>query len=151
PAGHPKPAGDCVTCHAAVIDASGAFVDAAKHVDGVVELGKGEGCASCHGQPPATGAHRAHVQAEHHIAAPVPCAECHTVPASIDAPGHLDRPAQVVMASAGGRTSAWDAASGTCGNVYCHGAIDPSWSWGSEAIGCGTCHSAPPPFAPHTP
>jgi predicted CxxxxCH...CXXCH cytochrome family protein len=73
---------------------------------------------------------------------------------SIDAEGHLDGAVQVVFgdrASARGSTPSFDAASGTCAGVACHGAgleggskaAPPPWASG-EAPLCGDCHGLPP-------
>ena len=50
---------NCSTCHAAVINASGAIIDAALHINGIVEAS--QACGSCHAVPPVTGTHLLHV------------------------------------------------------------------------------------------
>lgn len=49
----------CSVCHAAVINAAGAFVDPSLHINGQVEAQMA--CGSCHPVPPATGTHLLHV------------------------------------------------------------------------------------------
>jgi predicted CxxxxCH...CXXCH cytochrome family protein len=145
----------CATCHR---QAPG------DHVDGVVDLGDGSGtCSACHGDatspaPPrglagetspttlAVGAHRSHL-AGASLGRPVACNECHGVPSTILAPGHLDSdlPAEVVMAS-----GTWNRDSATCTNGACHGAATPVWTRvGLGEAACGTCHGIPP--ASHDP
>lgn len=60
PPAAPHPANNqCSVCHAAVINAGGAFVDPSLHVNGQVEAQMA--CGSCHAVPPATGTHLLHV------------------------------------------------------------------------------------------
>jgi predicted CxxxxCH...CXXCH cytochrome family protein len=174
-----------------VVDAEGAFIDTARHVDGIVDVG--EGCSGCHGSPDTAapprdtlgrtdsglltvGAHRAHVLATSRLAAPIPCDECHIDPDDRDDVGHIDSPAPAEVfgaapmriASAGGASPAWDRATGTCANVYCHGGgpvfaddmapgrtLTPRWTAvGLGAPGkavCGACHGIPPLDGTHDP
>jgi predicted CxxxxCH...CXXCH cytochrome family protein len=175
--GHPvRTLGECHLCHGDVIAADGSFVDRTLHVDGAVEL-SAAGCDTCHGSggnpaPPVdlegdsattargVGAHRSHVATGSTWHRDVPCSECHVVPSTIDAPGHLDatRPADLTwgpLATSGGAVPAFD---GTrCSGVYCHGSTlggggtipSPAWTTvdGTQAA-CGTCHALPP-SAPH--
>jgi predicted CxxxxCH...CXXCH cytochrome family protein len=147
PGGHAATSTRCGECHS---------VDAQQHVNGVVDFAAGgTGCASCHGQPPATGAHLAHAQAQHDLASPVACAECHAVPSTLASPGHADGTVQVFpaglpgLATTGGARPAFDPSDATCSNVYCHGAARPKWSAGADAAGCGTCHGIPPADGAH--
>lgn len=136
-------------------------------------------CSGCHGNadnaaPPsstkgltstaerAVGAHQQHLR-NGALRRAVACGECHLVPATVDAPGHIDGLAEVFPAGAGqlartgGAAPSWGA-DGTCSGVYCHGATlgaggtsqRPQWTQvdGTQAA-CGTCHAIPPP-APHT-
>jgi len=131
-------------------------------------------CWSCHGSeanaaPPVglngeteisalgVGAHQAHLAGA--LAGPVKCSECHAVPETTDAEGHIDAlPAEVTfgpVASAGETAPEWDRESGTCNNVYCHGATlsggsdkNPVWTQDAQ-LSCGSCHGFPPP-PPHT-
>jgi predicted CxxxxCH...CXXCH cytochrome family protein len=112
-------------------------------------------CVTCHREPSASHAV--------HLAARVDCADCHVVPASWDAPGHIvgdGPPAEVTFGARAALTldpadregpPAWDGA--RCTNVYCHGSVlhagggantAPSWSQ-PAAGGCTGCHAQPPP------
>jgi len=133
-------------------------------------------CSDCHGDetspsPPMSttgetsttartvGAHRAHLDPNPTWHQPVKCAECHNVPGTTTAPGHLDGDgvAEVLFsgrAVTAGASPQWNGT--TCTNSYCHGATltggahtDPSWTVvdGSQDA-CGSCHGNPPP-APH--
>ena len=166
----PHPASDqCSDCHGTVIDATGTFIAPELHVNGTVDLGD-LGCSACHGQSglgapppdlagstatsaPGVGAHSVHLQAAQTHGA-VACGECHQVPSSVEAPGHIDasRPADVVfgpLAGAEGSTPAFDADALTCAGSYCHGSATPVWNDPrSSSEACGTCHEVPPP-PPH--
>lgn len=159
---------DCVACHSAVIDATYAFVEPERHVDGTVDVDD-LGCDACHGASssgapppdlagnsdvasPGVGAHELHLSDSATHAA-VACAECHSVPSSYTTAGHIDATAgaEVVFGALatgdGASTPSYDSATGTCSNVYCHMAAEPLWT---EPTGepCGSCHALPPP-APH--
>lgn len=116
-----------------------------------------DACVTCHRDGPSTGAHLAHRNQA--------CAECHVVPASWDAEGHvrrngaLDPPPAEVTFGAFAATATPDRKgpptfdSGTCTNVYCHGAAlhagggtttTPTWA-SAPTGGCTQCHAAPPP------
>ena len=161
----------CAPCHGAVIAASGAWADPALHIDGIVEV-SAAACDSCHGSggqaaPPrdlagnlvttarGVGAHRSHLRTST-WRAPIACADCHLVPATIDSPGHRDTPLPAELtfgprARADGATPSFDGA--TCTGAYCHGATlrvggtdtTPTWTRvdGTQAA-CGTCHGLPP-------
>jgi predicted CxxxxCH...CXXCH cytochrome family protein len=102
------------------------------------------------------GAHQAHLAASPSWHLQVACSDCHVVPATVGAPGHIDGDnlAEVVFsARAGGTASTWN---GTTCSVGCHG--NPAWggssptpTWtrvdGSQST-CGSCHGVPPP-PPH--
>ena len=156
PSGHQGTGDKCVKCHAAVVNDARQIIDTTKHVNGSVDFGPGEGCTSCHGQPPATGAHVAHVSAVHGLSAPIACGDCHTIPATVTAPGHLLADAQVTMtgdrATGKGDTHpVWNAQTGTCSNVHCHGTVEPEWTAGLDTIACGSCHGIPPANGAHDP
>lgn len=133
--GMPPPAhpiGACDDCHPSS--------DAPSHVDGRVDVTLPEGCDDCHGMELASGSHPAH--AAPRWAEPVPCGACHPVPATVDAPGHLDGPPAEVRMAEGAY------ADGRCADTACHGgaaASRPAPAWGGEAIRCGDCHGIPPP------
>jgi predicted CxxxxCH...CXXCH cytochrome family protein len=119
-------------------------------------------CTSCHGQPPATGAHLTHVLGGA-LGVAVACSECHVVPSTVLAPGHFDVPVTVTFGplakSGGGLSPSYDRATQTCSNVYCHGnfprskasspPVAPTWGGGSAAAQCGSCHDLPPPPPTH--
>jgi hypothetical protein len=104
----------------------------------------------------AVGAHRAHLVASPAWHRAVECADCHVVPETIGAPGHIDGDgkAEVIFsAKAGGASSAWN---GTTCSAHCHGDAtwggttpNPTWTRvdGTQSA-CGSCHGAPPP-PPH--
>jgi predicted CxxxxCH...CXXCH cytochrome family protein len=141
----------CETCHPAT----------APHLDGAVQIGRTAGCDGCHGRagdpaPPfdldgnefttalGVGAHQAHLDAPSLLRGPIACTECHLVPASTLAAGHLDSPLPAeVTASLG-----WDRGAGTCGTAWCHGTAAPIWTLQAQDS-CGSCHGVPP--ASHTP
>jgi predicted CxxxxCH...CXXCH cytochrome family protein len=89
-------------------------------------------------------------------------------------PGHIDSPppAEVFpfadgvggLARADAARPAYDPASGTCSNVYCHGggaraardstpglARTPAWTGPSSSVVCGGCHGLPPKDGFHAP
>jgi predicted CxxxxCH...CXXCH cytochrome family protein len=99
---------------------------------------------------PGVGAHQIHLSASATHTA-VACDECHVVPATVSAPGHIDSlpPAEIVFgrtASANGRGSPlYDPSTHTCRNVYCHGPAAPVWNQPrTSEEACGTCHTLPP-------
>ncbi len=117
-----------------------------------------DACVTCHRDGPTSGAHAVHRDAGES------CAECHVVPASWDAPGHIvgdAAPAEVTFGARAALTLApADRAgpptyeNGTCTNVYCHGDAlhagggttpEPRWDDPTPAGGCDHCHGAPPP------
>jgi predicted CxxxxCH...CXXCH cytochrome family protein len=124
-------------------------------------------CVACHGStnpaPPVAldgktatsargvGAHQAHLGASTwHVQ--FYCADCHIVPKTVTAAGHMDTaaPAELTFSSRSGSSASFDGA--TCANVYCHGATlsggkftKPSWTKvdGSQKT-CDSCHGMPP-------
>jgi predicted CxxxxCH...CXXCH cytochrome family protein len=103
----------------------------------------------------AVGAHRVHLDVAPDWHRKVECGDCHTVPATVDAPGHRDGDgkAEVTFAMIAGPDAAWN---GTTCTTSCHGSAaigaarsTPMWTLvdGSQ-VGCGSCHGVPPP-APH--
>lgn len=173
---------DCSRCHGEVIDENDMIVDRQRHVDGVLDLVFPTACNACHGDadsaaPPAdlannvattfagVGAHRAHVEGSG-FARPVPCGECHRVPAEVIALGHVDTfgPAEVLFSGVARAFGASPEYNGnTCTNSYCHGdsfvfghesggaITEPVWTLvdGSQKQ-CDSCHGLPPP-PPHPP
>jgi predicted CxxxxCH...CXXCH cytochrome family protein len=134
------------------------------------------GCTSCHGHdqdpapPPSVsgerntaavevGAHSQHLN-DSAIRKAIACGECHLVPESVGAEGHVDGyPAEVdfgILARNQGAEPSWDHAGATCSSVYCHGATltgglhtEPLWTRvDGTQVSCSGCHGNPPP-APH--
>jgi len=131
-----------------------------------------EECSACHGagedgRPPpdllgnidktarGVGAHEAHLSSPT-FERPLDCQDCHVVPETVSADGHLDTDADDTLPD-GSRTPAdvilegYDAEEVRCADTYCHarpGARHPAPKWtqadGSQ-IQCGSCHGAPPP------
>ncbi|HET9599380.1 MAG TPA: CxxxxCH/CxxCH domain-containing protein, partial [Anaeromyxobacteraceae bacterium] len=143
-------------------------------------------CGRCHGTPPAKDAHLAHgidlsgsVAAGALPRAPIACLQCHLDVTDPNQPGHIfdengkPLPAPAVVrfddpAAIAGRTQAgasragapaYDPATRTCSNVYCHGnglngrtgdvVLAPAWNAAAGTVGCGRCHGVPP--ADHAP
>ena len=136
-------------------------------------------CTRCHGTPGVNaappnavsgatstsdvrvGAHQAHL-VDLATRAPLTCNECHLVPDTVDAAGHMDKDrADVVFDAAGstgiarakGAAPSWDRTTRRCSDVYCHGskvsggsATAPEWTTvdGSQRR-CESCHGFPPP------
>ncbi|MCA9552844.1 MAG: hypothetical protein KC933_22610 [Myxococcales bacterium] len=161
---------ECGGCH----PFSGLFpIDAARHVDGVLDVTLG--CTACHGSgsdpaPPldtqgrsattflTVGAHQAHLAPSPLSRDPV-CSDCHLVPTAVGDPGHLGpAPAELewgAVAQADNAVPSYDGTDGGC-DVYCHGSTlsggsnpRPIWNQvGAGQAACGACHGLPPP-APH--
>lgn len=112
-----------------------------------------------------TGAHLDHLQAAsagHKYTSNIACSECHTVPATITAAGHIDTagPAEIVfgpLAKTGGLAPTYNATTRQCANTYCHGntldkpstaVLTPTWNspflTGVASNDCGKCHGYPP-------
>jgi predicted CxxxxCH...CXXCH cytochrome family protein len=177
PAPHPQNE-NCNMCHPDTVMPDGTIdLEARRHIDGEVTVIGGT-CSACHGSeanaaPPLSlageedtsvtevGAHQAHLVDGYYRAA-LSCEDCHVVPDTMGAAGHLDEaPAEVTwgtLATAAGAAGDWDRENTTCNSTYCHGATlsggsntAPDWTVvdGTE-VGCGSCHGFPPPL-PHTP
>jgi predicted CxxxxCH...CXXCH cytochrome family protein len=172
--------GTCTPCHGD--DYAGGIT---KRACTVCHAGSPEGCGTCHGGPDnaapprdltgarvtsarGVGAHQTHVT-EGKITKALDCTECHVKPQTVTDTGHIDTdlPAEVIFGTfAKGEGTekgtkalpAWDGASSTCRNTYCHGAFTngnqdyaPAWTQPkSDTEVCGTCHGLPPP-SPHPP
>jgi predicted CxxxxCH...CXXCH cytochrome family protein len=154
----------CQSCHGQLLDGGKSKVPCTSCHSG---LGA-KACGSCHGYPPATGAHQIHAGGGV-LAKTVDCATCH--PDHRGAGDHAyagnglrTGPAQVVLSGLAALTPgsgkragapAWDAKNRTCSNVYCHGATTPdsktttaSPSWDAPhrdaSQTCTYCHGLPP-------
>ena len=131
----------CITCHGGTANRSGA---PPADVEGNTETSlKGVGAHSAH----ATGTR---------LTLNIQCSQCHVIPDSVDAAGHMDTglPAEIAysgIASARGAQPQWNSTALTCDNLYCHGEFPagnsdkPKWTdVGINRVVCGTCHSLPP-------
>jgi predicted CxxxxCH...CXXCH cytochrome family protein len=149
------------------------------HVNGQVDFQPTIACNTCHGHdatgaPPVAldgatdpsdhgvGQHQAHLDETlaGRIGHVVACPTCHTVPASVTQPGHLDHPLPAIVSLPQGGT--YDPAKQGCA-VWCHSfpnnqaAIAPVWNDVSGRIvapNCTGCHGFPPVLrrdgTPHT-
>ncbi|MBI5067105.1 MAG: CxxxxCH/CxxCH domain-containing protein [Deltaproteobacteria bacterium] len=196
PSNHPTSNGtDCGSCHAGY---TATTVDLALHLDGKVDA-TGGSCSSCHGDanrtavtgadaqvksaPPkdhrgnttvtsrGVGAHIAHVnKGTGAIAAPIACAECHVVPATVSAQNHNNGSTEIVFGprsrtvtkptattpAAGTVTPApaYNTTSLGCSATYCHGNYSspghpngktgetPAWN-ATGGLSCTSCHAVP--------
>lgn len=140
---------DCEACHA-----GGAHVDARLDVAALA-------CNACHGKgplgaPPAgllldpagpgVGAHARHLDPSlpNRIGAVAACRDCHVVPKTIGAAGHLDGAAPADVGLAGG--GSYDPAQRSCTSA-CHFDVDPGPVWtdtSGAARACDACHGMPP-------
>jgi predicted CxxxxCH...CXXCH cytochrome family protein len=131
----------CRACHGA--DYEGGAVGVSCTTQGCHTQPKGpEFCGTCHGGAagplPSTGAHAIHAAY---------CGDCHVVPATVDAPGHITGAARVTfsgIALEGGAMPVWNASLQRCSDVYCHGSQSPTWQTPPAVVACDTCHGAPP-------
>lgn len=163
----------CGLCHA-----TGGPASRGRHVDGHVDVAVPTSCDGCHGSAgnaapprdvagnvdttsPGVGAHQAHL-VDRGFARVVQCEECHVVPSSVFAAGHLNGAVELRfsgVALANGASPTF--AGGSCANTGCHdishftgrpgGGTNtvPVWTRvdGSQRT-CEACHGAPPP-PPH--
>lgn len=137
----------CSGCHASVNADGTVELAGGRHLDGALDV-TGGACGSCHGNPPATGAHVVHyglaggsglgdltvLQDREPGATPTTapavyafgCGNCHPAVSA----AHRNGTADVVLYEAGvaagtlksraASTAAYDAVSKTCSGVYCH-------------------------------
>src|SRR6185369_9519609 len=135
---HPQ-VSNCTLCHA---------TDRGQHVDGIVEVAVPATCDGCHGSAtnpapprsldggPDVGAHQTHVVGRG-TSRPVPCGECHLVPATVRASGHLDGVTQVRFSGVALTNLAMPTyAQGTCTNTACHDVSN--WTGGAPGGGATT-------------
>lgn len=158
------PPGPCTPCHREANATGTALTRGPFHFNGRVDLGDGSGtCSACHGVGPegwpATGSHTAHRAPTGGAA--VACGDCHAVPTTVTAEGHLDPTPGAEVRFSGRAIARGAIASLTadgCAGVACHGAglsgvssSTPRWGDTSgTARRCGACHALPP-AAPHPP
>lgn len=114
------------------------------------------------------GAHLAHLTARAGYTNPVNCGECHTVPGTVTAAGHMDGNSTPVFSGDAVLNAASPTyATSTCSNTYCHGAkmfegsnngsdTSPTWTNTAYLTGtpsktgdCAMCHGCPPNSASH--
>lgn len=144
------PRDECTTCH-------GGLLDPPFQAAPPTSLA-GDSQRSARG----VGAHEAHLL-RNDWARPIACVECHSVPESVDTPGHIDTPypAEVFfqgVAKAFEAEPDFDAETGSCRNTFCHGGsfvghrpsggrvTEPKWtSTSSNTTACDGCHGLPPP------
>jgi len=147
---------DCVVCHGGVENLTGA--PPSDLDDNLEEDTRG------------VGAHTAHLRGGT-FRIGIECRECHVVPDTYNAPGHVDSdlPAEVTFGSFArldGALPNWDETSLSCANSYCHGnwslskqdsrfpnvyiadnlsgnAATPIWTEPNSVV-CGSCHDLPP-------
>jgi predicted CxxxxCH...CXXCH cytochrome family protein len=127
-------------------------------------------CSTCHAAIAASGSHGHHLGGGT-LGTTYGCQECHVVPTVYTDVGHIflqdgsvdPAPAEVKLGAMAaltptGTTRAgpptYDAATQSCANVYCHGALladsaatntHPSWkAAGMGQADCGSCHGLPP-------
>lgn len=126
---------------------------------------------------PYVGTHVSHLAGTHNYSNPITCDQCHSVPATPDAAGHMDGlPATLAWGSlathpsiTGGVEGAamapdYVSAGRVCNNTYCHAGLrkasdgtaqgtgsTPSWNDPAYlgGTGCGKCHMNPPAY-PHS-
>jgi predicted CxxxxCH...CXXCH cytochrome family protein len=145
-------------------------------------MGGQDECSRCHSSPdifedefrgldeetdpedPGVGAHTQHLLFDDYTE-PSSCDACHVVPDDVGQTGHfLGGRAEVRFGSFAatlGLHPRWDRETGTCSQVYCHGALPPdvhddeagdvgptlSPAWDAsngESIACDGCHDNPP-------
>jgi predicted CxxxxCH...CXXCH cytochrome family protein len=154
PSSHDASTTSCNGCHTSTFTSDGTIdLAGGKHVNGTLEVSGGSGgsgCASCHGFPPATGAHVAHFglpgvtagsysdagslqdryPGETPTSAPAVyafgCATCH----SLNSANHRNGRVEVALFEAAtppeslkarnASTAAFDGTAKTCSGVYCH-------------------------------
>jgi predicted CxxxxCH...CXXCH cytochrome family protein len=120
-------------------------------------------CGSCHGDPdnpappkdldgntdrsaPGVGAHRQHLAGSTWRAATT-CVDCHAVPETVDAPGHLDGD-NVAEQTFGLRNpeATYDPATNRCDNLYCHGngwnSLGSATWTDQQPLDCESCHES---------
>lgn len=144
----------CVDCHPSP--------DGPSHINRTLEVNT-LACDACHGSGPlgappnaldgstsaserGVGAHRRHLDAslDDRIGRVVMCAVCHSVPESIDSPGHIDGLAPVDVELPG--EGVFDPASGRC-VTSCHWDRSPGPQFqdaSGAARACDACHGFPP-------
>jgi predicted CxxxxCH...CXXCH cytochrome family protein len=155
---------NCASCHPTMEEQSLTFRDPASHINGVVDLVDASltgGCTTCHGStssaPPkdlagntartarGVGAHEIHLAVSNWHRT-VTCSSCHSVPRTVDAPGHRDgdNVAEVKFDTLN-PAGTYSPGTTTCSTQYCHGngrGNNGTISWlATGPLACGSCHS----------
>jgi predicted CxxxxCH...CXXCH cytochrome family protein len=127
---------------------------------------------------PKVGAHDTHMRALNNLGKPAACTDCHVVPSTAFASGHMNGSSlptwsnlvqnkETVLGSAkpytfaqGVKIPLYDGGTGTCSVTYCHGSTltggantSPKWNetgylTGVRANDCSKCHGYPPTASP---
>jgi predicted CxxxxCH...CXXCH cytochrome family protein len=168
---------ECQSCHGAALTGGAREDVLAGGSCASCHSGGTGSCDTCHGDGSAgstfkdlsgnisrsaagAGAHAAHLKASaaNQWLSPK-CDDCHKVPKTTDAEGHLgsdlhaevhfsDRASGKLYAGGKGPAAAYDATTGTCTNVHCHGLNGGSvtaWKWtDTQKMTCDACHGTPP-------
>lgn len=134
----------CAECHAASPEACTRCHGGSDNITGAPPLGlRGETSTT----QLAVGAHTRHMQGGAYADA-FSCSDCHLVPNSLTAPGHLgaDSVAELSWSTLAGGQSTWNRNTAKCSLTYCHGnfsggytANAPIWTVTGQAE-CGSCH-----------
>jgi predicted CxxxxCH...CXXCH cytochrome family protein len=155
---------NCGACHQSMTGATDLTItDPSLHINGSVEVVDGGACNSCHGSstsnaPPAdtqgnsatsfrgVGSHQSHLGPSSWYKE-IQCSECHQVPGSVNALGHIDTalPAELTFGALAGSPSAtYSYSTTTCSNNYCHGngrGNNGTAQWTmSMSMQCNSCH-----------
>jgi predicted CxxxxCH...CXXCH cytochrome family protein len=180
----------CTKCHGmGVALANYSSATHAQAAPGYAGVGLGVGrqtgtVSSFVSNDPKVGAHDSHLRSLNNLGHPAECKDCHVVPATAVVAGHMDgsslptwsnlvKNVETVTGSArpytfgsGALVSNYDSVTGTCSNIYCHGASlpggtdkAPKWTdgtylTGTRATDCAKCHGYPPETStrmPHSP
>ncbi len=114
---------------------------------------------------PKVGAHTSHITGTDSLSGALSCADCHGA-VTLNSAAHMNGSTGFVwsaLATTGGLVPSYNVTTGSCSNVYCHGAKmsggdtsgtnrTPTWNVAFlpatiSAAGCGTCHGFPPSAA----
>ena len=130
---HGSGGNSCTICHGGIDNLTGAPPKGLRGETEVTQL--------------SVGAHTMHVEGGVQAEA-FDCIECHIVPDSVFAPGHLDADsvAEISWGPLAGSQSSWSRVNATCSATYCHGNFAggyssnaPVWTGANQAA-CGSCH-----------